>query len=778
MISKIISMFTSEMAAWLTWILIPVVVEIIPSVGTYIVLIRKFFRKDKRRLIEKLPDITLIIPVYNSSESLGTCISSIANSTYPNELIEVMLVDNMSRDNSFEIYQECQMYYPDLKMQWMRSKQGKSKALNLALFNSNGKYIVNIDSDGMLEEHALENLVKKFENNEDIHCMTGVILTNPELIKKTKNPALKFLQKMEYLEYCHSFMAGRNYESESNNIFSLSGAFSAFRKSTILKTQMYNTSTLCEDAHLTLQVKKNLNQRVALCEDAIFITDPVESFGKLYTQRQRWQIGELEVLHMFFDKKNLHARQFFTDGTVRMLMYDHTFAFPRMIWYFALIALGITQYDMGTIGIAVGMIYILYVLVSFLYMGAIVLYMRDFDEMRRQYIRKSPLLIFLPLYNLYVYFIRFAGILNCINRKSSWNTSAFKDECRAFAAQVKKDFTLQSFREKQIGKKAAFSVLFGIILIINAGLLFYFLQNNRENKITNYELNQSQTLYAISQQINGGEMKNIKSVVDNNKISKEQRYCLYNTKENYYSYYMDETEGYIVDDKISRNIINNSSKSVEVTDENGKDYIISTNMAMISGIKYIIAAVTPVSYISGITGDGSYDKYIMTELCILYIFILGFYFNYLDNDRIYEEKINKLNKEFDEYKLHSDNTVEDQDIKNPDNKDVAAFENKEENETKEQNFVTDKGIYNSVFREKLINKLKNENIKYNEYNAAVTREDGEKLVTLLKETDAIVVDYEDSYRIIFINKERSECDRILSMIGEKMMKKSKAGVVQ
>ena len=43
MISKIISMFTSEMEAWLTWILIPVVVEIIPSVGTYVVLIRKFF---------------------------------------------------------------------------------------------------------------------------------------------------------------------------------------------------------------------------------------------------------------------------------------------------------------------------------------------------------------------------------------------------------------------------------------------------------------------------------------------------------------------------------------------------------------------------------------------------------------------------------------------------------------------------------------------------------------------------------------------------------------
>ena len=44
-------------------------------------------------------------------------------------------------------------------MQWMNAKQGKSRALNMALFNSEGKYIINIDSDGILEKSALKNLV-------------------------------------------------------------------------------------------------------------------------------------------------------------------------------------------------------------------------------------------------------------------------------------------------------------------------------------------------------------------------------------------------------------------------------------------------------------------------------------------------------------------------------------------------------------------------------------------------------------------------------------------
>ena len=758
MINEIISMFSSEVSAWLTWILIPIVVEIIPSVGTYIVLIKKFFSKKKRSFIEKMPDITVIIPVYNSSESLEECISSVANSTYPNELIEVMLVDNMSKDNSFEVFQKCQMDYPDLKMQWMRSKQGKSKALNLALFNSNGKYIINIDSDGKLEEYALENLVIKFENNEDIHCMTGVILTNPELIKKTKNPALKFLQRLEYLEYCHSFMAGRNYESENNNIFSLSGAFSAFRKSTILKTQMYNTSTLCEDAHLTLQVKKNLNQKVALCEDAIFITDPVESFGKLYTQRQRWQIGELEVLHMFFNKKNLHARQFFTDGTVRMLMYDHTFAFPRMIWYFALIALGLTQYNMKTIAIAVGLIYVLYVLVSFMYLGAIVLYMKKFKSLRRQYLKKSPLLIFLPLYNLYVYFIRFAGIVNCINRKSLWNTATFKDECRAIAKQVKEDFSLKSFRNKKVGKKAVFFIGFSIILIVNAAVIMYILQNNRDSKIANYELSQSQALYAIVQQAEDKDIDGAINVINANKASGEQKYTLYNTEQRFYPYYMDETGGFSVDNNISRYILKNIGKSSVIMGEDEKMYIISTNATTIDGVKHLVAATTPVSYISGITGDGSFDKFIVTEICALYIFILGFFFNYIDGYKVYEGRIKKINREFDEYKKHHTDSVYDG---------VAATKEIYE----EMPYVNESGIYNEEFRKKLIDKLKKNGIKYCEFGVAINKENGNALVNLLEGTNSIVTTYNDSYRIIFINRNRKECEKILFEIGEKTKNK-------
>ena len=168
--------------------------------------------------------------------------------------------------------------------------------------------------------------------------MTGTILTNPEMIKAEKNPFRRIFQKTEFYEYAQAFLAGRNFEAELNSIFTMSGAFSAFRKSTILKTQLYNTETVCEDTHVTFQVRKLLHQKIAICENAVFFVDPIENLQKLCLQRQRWQRGELEVAHMFMDRGSV-VKGFLTNFMTRVIMFDHTFAFPRMIWYFALICL-------------------------------------------------------------------------------------------------------------------------------------------------------------------------------------------------------------------------------------------------------------------------------------------------------------------------------------------------------------------------------------------------------------------------------------------------------
>lgn len=267
--NEIKDFFMSSIVFWVAWIVIPLIMEVIPTIGDFFILLKRKFIKKKYKKVDFLPEITLIIPVYNSEKTLYQCIESVNLSNYPNHLIHILLVNNMSPDNSFDVFCKCQKDFPGLIINWMNAKQGKSKALNLALFNSTGKYIVHIDSDGVLETEALRNVVTMFENEDDIHCLTGTILTNPRLIDKTKNPFMRLFQKLEFGEYCQAFLAGRNFQSELNSIFTLSGAFSAFRKSAILKSQLYNTDTVCEDTHVTFQIRDRMEKRF-LCAIMLF----------------------------------------------------------------------------------------------------------------------------------------------------------------------------------------------------------------------------------------------------------------------------------------------------------------------------------------------------------------------------------------------------------------------------------------------------------------------------------------------------------------------------
>lgn len=425
---------------WAAWISIPMVMEIIPSIGSLFILLkrRKSYRKKETPAL--YPEISIIIPVYNSADTLEGCLRSIADSTYPNDAIRVFLVNNLSRDNSFEVFTRCQEMFPELHMQWLNAQQGKSRALNLALYNSSGKYIVHIDSDGYLERSALTNLVDLFESDLSCNCVTGSILTIPEKIEEYTGSGL-LLRRMEFLEYAQAFLAGRNYASETNTIYTLSGAFSAFRKSAILKSWLYNTDTICEDTQLTFQMRYLQKEKVRISVDSIFLTDPIEDLDKLYTQRQRWQRGSLEVSRMFMDTDELKAHKLFSDVNVKTLMYDHTFAFPRMIWYLATICMLFLGFSGKTILMATGLLFGLYTLCGYFYFFSSLAFLEKFPELRGYYKKQWWLVPLLPFFNLMVFFIRMAGIINSIGTDSSWKTRTFTDERRSFAQLIRQDFS-------------------------------------------------------------------------------------------------------------------------------------------------------------------------------------------------------------------------------------------------------------------------------------------------------------------------------------------------
>lgn len=291
------------------------------------------------------------------------------------------------------------------------------------------------------------NMVLQFENDYDVSALTGTILPQKEMIKETKGWGRRLLQKNEYFEYAQAFLSGRTIEANNNQLFTMSGAFSAFRKDALLSTFMYNTQTIGEDTDMTFQIRDRLKRKVAICANAIFYVEPIPGLGKLYTQRQRWQRGEIEVIHD--SAADISMKNFFKNFLIRRMIIDHTFLFPKMIWLCASIVLLFFRYSPIMMGMSYLVIYLLYILVAMLNFGCICLLLREFKEEKHFYKSLWWVSFTLPLYNFMCYLIRFVGTVNGMTNASAWNLPTMDSEKKKIKSVVKEDWqTLQQHWRK------------------------------------------------------------------------------------------------------------------------------------------------------------------------------------------------------------------------------------------------------------------------------------------------------------------------------------------
>ena len=105
-----------------------------------------------------LPEVSVIIPLYNAEKYIAECLESVLAQTFTN--FEVIVVDDCSTDNSCVIVES---YIPKfsgrLKLYHMEKNSGSGAlARNKGLKLSRGKYIFNIDNDDLITPTALEEL--------------------------------------------------------------------------------------------------------------------------------------------------------------------------------------------------------------------------------------------------------------------------------------------------------------------------------------------------------------------------------------------------------------------------------------------------------------------------------------------------------------------------------------------------------------------------------------------------------------------------------------------
>ena len=146
---------------WGVWLLVPLLIDGLSSLVALVSVVIAGFQRRFHELppLVFYPQISLVVPVYNSQATLEDCLRSLAYQDYPLERMQVLLVDNGSQDGSFEVFSRLQGQLP-LVISWHSIiNQGKAWALNAGIHLAQGSYIFNVDSDVILAPDAVRRVV-------------------------------------------------------------------------------------------------------------------------------------------------------------------------------------------------------------------------------------------------------------------------------------------------------------------------------------------------------------------------------------------------------------------------------------------------------------------------------------------------------------------------------------------------------------------------------------------------------------------------------------------
>ena len=117
-----------------------------------------------------MPKVSVIVPVYNVEKYVEKCIKSLVDQTL--QEIEIIAVDDGSKDDSKNIIDKYIKKYPDKVKYLYKENGGLSSARNFGIPYANGEYIAFLDSDDYVEPTMYEEMYKlaKKDNADMVEC--------------------------------------------------------------------------------------------------------------------------------------------------------------------------------------------------------------------------------------------------------------------------------------------------------------------------------------------------------------------------------------------------------------------------------------------------------------------------------------------------------------------------------------------------------------------------------------------------------------------------------
>jgi cellulose synthase/poly-beta-1,6-N-acetylglucosamine synthase-like glycosyltransferase len=227
---------------------------------------------------------TILIPARNEEKNIVDCLQSIQQLNYPNELIEVIVIDDFSDDATVATAKQFATVQVIELKELLKEKINsyKKKAIEVGVEKARGKYIVTTDADCTVPSNWLRSFAYIIEQQPTVFIAAPVAM-------KEENSFIKLFQSLDFLtlQGITAASVGAGFHSMCN------GANLCYSKEAFYSVDGFkgiDHIASGDDMLLMHKLYSRFPTQVHYCKavDSIVHTNPVETVAEFFRQRIRW----------------------------------------------------------------------------------------------------------------------------------------------------------------------------------------------------------------------------------------------------------------------------------------------------------------------------------------------------------------------------------------------------------------------------------------------------------------------------------------------------------
>ena len=170
------------------------------------------------------PTIAIVMPAFNEEEAVATSIRSLRTVDYPDEKLEVVVVNDGSTDGTLAEIERAAAGSDVVRVISFEENRGKRAAMAAGIRATSAEIVAFVDSDSALERDALRRIVRGFADPK-----VGAIAGHAEV----ENSRASWIARMQAVRYFVAFRVCKAAESIFGAVTCCSGCFSAYRRKAI-----------------------------------------------------------------------------------------------------------------------------------------------------------------------------------------------------------------------------------------------------------------------------------------------------------------------------------------------------------------------------------------------------------------------------------------------------------------------------------------------------------------------------------------------------------------